>query len=495
MDLILRPKIIAPYNRLLTEWDNYYMAFMESGRGSGKSQGATKAGFTKLVEVPNFVTALIRSENTRLEQGILKLYKMRADELNTKGNNVFDERFEVLDTKIKDRRSGIDVVFNYGLKSSQSTDLESKKGKAKGLEKINLAIIEEVQDVKDYEVIKTLIDTCVREKDFKIWMLFNPPKDRLHWLYSQFYDLVQSEEHDKYDRLVPKSKEGVLYLHSDYTQNPHLNEATVKLYSSYKESDKIDDYYHDILGLVPKDSGEQAIIKCQDRTNDSYRNPDTGLDWSTNSSFIKDELAKGAEMFVAIDDGAETVHPAAVLGFHCPSSMREIVLKEFTDYTSSLSLAYAIDEFIKHHKLMSICNEKYEVVADPALSWTANKNIYKDILGKVNMLDWMRNHPNKNISSIWANRLIKRTDNLAIITRAKCADGLPKLIIIKGSEGKQGKYDFGCPALYKGIFGGYFRWALNKAGLVERGTLDQIKYETDVCDSLTYYLLNKYPPV
>ena len=481
MKLILKPNIIEPYNQLLTKWDDYYIGFLGSGRGSGKSQGAVKAGITKLIEVPDFKISLIRSEHTRLEQGIFELFKMRANEIDEKADNAFSQEFEVLDRKIKNLRTGIDAVFNYGLKSSHA-DLESKKGKAKGLEKINLGIIEEAQDIKEFEIIKTLIDTCVREKDFKLWLNFNPPKDRLHWLYKYFYDLETSEEHDKYDKLVPKNKSGTLYLWSDYTKNPHLNEETKKLYLSYKDSDNPDDYYHDVLGLVPKDSGEQAIVKAQSRTPDTWRNPDDGKEWTVNSSFIKYQLSRKAELIIAIDDGAETVHPAAALGFHCPEAVRDIWLKEFSGYTTSQSLAFAIDDFIRHHRLMSICNDKYEVVADPALGWSGSRTIYKDKLGKLNTLEWMRNHPNKVISGFWSNRLIVRTDNLPIITRARCADGLPKMIIVKGNENDKDKYSWGCPNLYKGIFAGHYRWALNKAGLVEKGKLDQIEFLTDICD-------------
>jgi hypothetical protein len=218
-------------------------------------------------------------------------------------------------------------------------------------------------------------------------------------------------------------------------------------------------------------------------------------DWTIESSFIKEELAKSAELFIAIDDGAETVHPAAVLGFHCKHSIRDIVIKEFTGHTASRTLAQDIYDFVQYHKLLNISQNEYDVIADPALGWTANLNIYKDILGKVDVLTWMQKHVNPNVSRVWSNRLIKRTDNLSIITRSRCVDGLPKLIIVKGSEGRLGKYDFGCPDLYKGIFGGYYRWDLNKAGLVEKGKLEQLKYVTDVCDALTYYYLKKYIPV
>lgn len=478
-----------PCWRPLLEQHDYKIALLYGGRGKGATQAASKAIVCMLMRNPQMRIVVIKHEHTTVKESILQQIKARALEIDAKSGGDFSTIFEIQENSIKCRATGEHVVFTKGVRASTADN----KDNFKGLEDIDLAVVEEAQQVKSNREINTLLDTGIRFQNFKLWMLFNPPEDAAHWLIEDYFDLVNSDV-DKYWQPIAKDKEGVLYLHNVFYNNPYLNEAAKKQYQDYQDSNPRW-YYNQILGLVPKDIGDRAIVRAEERTNDSWRNPDDNKPWTIRSGFIKHQLTRRPKLIIGIDDGADTVHPGAVLGFHCPEPIRDIWVKEFSGYTSSLSLAMAIDDFINYHKLMNIVDNDYQVIADPSLGFTANKQIYINILGKLDTLDWMRNHKNKLISNIWTNRLIKRTDNLGLITRARCADGLPKMIVIKGEGELLGKYDFGCPDLWKGIFAGRYRWELNKAGLVEKGKLEQVKYITDNCDAVTYVYLHQYPPI
>lgn len=480
---VLKPNIIPPYDRLLKEWDNYFMAFLDSGRGSGKSQAATKGAISKLLQNSRFKTALIRSENTRLEQGIFTLFRMRAHEIDAKSDGQFGQFFEILDTKIKNRQTGDDVVFNYGLKSSQSTSLESKKGKVKGLERINLAIIEECQDIKDWEVVKTLIDTCIREKDFKIWFLFNPPKERDHWLYRQFYELIPSE-FEGYDKLKPKEQDRVLYLHSDYSQNPHLNEETIKRYQGYKLSPNPDDYYHDILGLVPAQSKGRAIVK---RTHKSSWRDDNDNVYTYKHPFINRSLDSEGFWWAAFDGGEHTNRKACVLGYHVKNYDRDICIKEFVNLSDTHDLrevAMQVKEWLQANQIFA----DLKLFGDPAIQNDGVAHLIEIALGsKLNTMQHFKDSTNPMLREIYQLRKKKRLARIGTDMFELRSDNKPAIIVIKDQ----------CPKLYAGLFEGTYRYELDSRGEpsddIEQFKQGGYKHLTDICDALTYYLLATRP--
>lgn len=479
----IQPNIIKPYNQLLKNWNDYMMAFLSSGRGSGKSQAATKAGICKLMENPVFKIALIRSESTRLEQGIFTLFRMRAQEIDSKSAGIFSKHFEILDTKIKNRMSSDDVVFNYGLKSSQSTSLESKKGKVKGLERINLAIIEECQDIKDWEVIKTLIDTCIREKDFKIWFLFNPPKERDHWLYRFFYDLIPSD-YEGYDELKPKEQDRVLFLFSDYTQNPHLNEETKKRYASYKTSANSDDYYHDILGLVPAASNSNAIVKRYHKA--SWRD-ENDKPYHFNHPFVNRSLDMEGYWFASFDGGEHTNRKACILGYHVNSLNRDICIKEFVNLADTHDLkevAMQVKEWLEVNQIIG----DLQLFGDPVIFNDGVAHLIESVFDKkLNTMQSFKSSTNPMLREIYQNRKKKRLGRLGTDMYEIRSDNKPAFIILKDQ----------CPKLYSGLFEGIYRYELNNNGEptddIEQLKTGEYKHLTDICDAYTYYLLATRP--
>lgn len=481
--LTLEPNIIAPYDKLLREWENYTIAFMGSGRGAGKSQAASKGGIVKVLQNSSFRIALIRSENTRLEQGIFTLVRMRAHEIDSKAAGLFSKHFEILDTKIKNRSTGEDVVFNYGLRSANSTSLESKKGKVKGLEKINLAIIEECQDIKDWEVIKTLIDTCIREKDFKIWFLFNPPKERDHWLYKEFYELVPGE-FEGYDQLKPKEQERVLYLWSDYTQNPHLNEETVNRYAGYKHSANPDDYYHDILGLVPAASRSNAIVK---RTHKSSWRDDNDNSYTLNHPFVKRMLDMEGFWWAAFDGGEHTNRKACVLGYHVKNLDRDICIKEFANLSDTHDLrevAMQAKEWLQLNQIFA----DVKLFGDPAIHNDGVCHLIESVFDKkLNTMQHFKSSTNPILREIYQNRKKKRLARIGTDMFELRSDNKPAIIVLKDN----------CKKLYAGLFEGIYRYELGNDGEpsddIEQFTTGEYKHLTDICDALTYYLLAVRP--
>lgn len=476
--------IVPPYEQLLTKWNDYYMAFLGSGRATGKSESATRAGVGKHLSNDKFTIALLRSESTRLEQGIFKLFRIKAEEINDKTEGLYSKLYEVLDTKIKNKRLGNDVIFNYGLKSSQSTSLESKKGKVKGLEKINLAIIEEAQDIKDFEIIKTLIDTCIREKDFKIWFLFNPPKERDHWLYQYFYDL-EASDYEGYDYLKPKEQPNVLFLSSDYTQNPHLNAQTIERFNSYKNSPNPDDYYHDILGLVPRDAGGRRIVKRFH--NSSYKDENNNI-YHLKHPFINRMFDLEGYLFASFDGGEHTNRKACVLGYHVERYRRDIILKEFynlADTDDLREVALQVREYIESQGWLY----NLKLYGDPTIFTDGVHHLIENIFDKKlnTMQHFKDSQSNAMLREIYQNRKKKRLARLNTEMYDIRSDNKPAIILLKDT----------CNKLYKGFIEGMYRYDINSNNepidSIEQFKDGEYKHLTDICDAYTYYLLAERP--
>jgi phage terminase large subunit len=227
-------------------WD---LAILIGGRGSGKSFNAGQ--YVTLRHFHNYKTKtlLLRDVSKSIKQSILENIKNKFEEINTQSSGFYSNIFQIQENGIKfiTKESSEDVVITKGFRKSrveQSADL-------KGYEDIDIAILEEAEDLRDEERANQLFDT-LRKEGHKVIIILNTP-DVEHWIIKRYFDLEPSK-YDEHYNIIPKKIEGVLQIFSTFEDNHHLPLKTKKKYRSYgdpKSPNYNPEYYaSQILGLA-----------------------------------------------------------------------------------------------------------------------------------------------------------------------------------------------------------------------------------------------------
>lgn len=228
----------------LGDWDE---AILIGGRGSGKTWNAGNFCALETFKNPNYRTLVLRDVSSSINQSILQNIKSRFQFVMAKLEGSFDSVFEIQENQIKNLLTGDVNVFTKGFRQSrveQQADL-------KGFEDMDLAIIEEAEDLRDEDRVNTLLDT-LRKTGHKVIIILNTP-DLEHWIVKKYFDYENSEFPELY-KLKPKKINRVLQVVTSYKDNHHLPKQTVAKYDSYNDPDSYNynpRYYGaKILGLA-----------------------------------------------------------------------------------------------------------------------------------------------------------------------------------------------------------------------------------------------------
>ena len=168
---------------------------------------------------------ILRDEKELIRESILNEILMRYDTANE--SNGLTPYFDRLDTGIKDKRTGEMLVFTKGFRAS-NTD---KRANLKSISNVDIAVIEEAEDIRDEEKFNTFQDSLRNDGAVTIVVLNTP--DVNHWIVKRYFTTEPVEDEDGYFRLVPKQIPGLMVIQSNYTDNPYLPEAVVQRYRSY----------------------------------------------------------------------------------------------------------------------------------------------------------------------------------------------------------------------------------------------------------------------
>jgi phage terminase large subunit len=172
----------------------------------------------------------------------------------------------------------------------QTTDL-------KGLSDIDIAILEEVEDIRDSSRVDTLVDT-LRKEHVKIIFILNTP-DVGHWIIKRYFDLIPAQT-DGFFELLPKKINGVLQIFSTYKDNPHLPINIVKRYETYGDptSHTFNPHHYNssILGLARAFREGLVFPKWNIISDEEYAqleyNKAYGLDFGSNDPTTLVEVQK-----------------------------------------------------------------------------------------------------------------------------------------------------------------------------------------------------------
>lgn len=207
---------------------------------------------------------VLRDEKERIRESILGEILQRFDTANATG--ALSAKYDRLDTGLKSRESGEMVVFTQGFRASTV----KKKANMKGVTNVDLAIVEEAEDIIDQDKFNTFADS-IRKEGAVIILLLNTP-DIQHWIVKRYFNLELVE--DGYWRLIPKRLPGVVIIQTNFEDNPFLAPHIVARYRSYGQvnSPLYNPHYYKtaILGLASSGRKGQVHRKVKPITLAEY---------------------------------------------------------------------------------------------------------------------------------------------------------------------------------------------------------------------------------
>lgn len=200
--------------------------------------GAIRGG-RKTYEISKFVAksaaidkkrfVILRDEKELIRESILNDILARYDAANEYGH--LDIACERLDTGIKDRKTGEMLVFTKGFRASNT----QKKANLKGASNIDVAVIEEAEDIRDVDKFNTFADS-IRKQGSVIIIVLNTP-DINHWVIKRYFNLSPAKENGKiidgYFEITPKEIPGFLCIKASYEDNPYLPAHIISNYKAY----------------------------------------------------------------------------------------------------------------------------------------------------------------------------------------------------------------------------------------------------------------------
>lgn len=236
-------ELLPPYKVLSDCPPDTRIIILIGGRGSGKTRGAS-AFTTFSATIRKKRCGVLRDEKASIEESILAEILSRFDEADDQ--RVLSRFYKRMKNGIQSRSTKKMMVFTKGFKASKTTNTANMKSIAD----IDIALIEEMEDIRDPQKFDTFADG-VRKEGALIVMILNTP-DIDHWIVKRYFTTEFVE--DGYFKLVPKKLPGIIQVFTTYKDNPYLPDSIRLDYESYNnpESEKYNPHHYKtaILGLA-----------------------------------------------------------------------------------------------------------------------------------------------------------------------------------------------------------------------------------------------------
>jgi phage terminase large subunit len=192
------------------------------GRGGMKTYEVSKfIAFKSTIQKKRCV--VLRDEKELIRESILNEVLLRYDTANA--NGALSESYDRLDTGIKDKETNEMLVFTKGFRASAS----DKKANLKSISNIDIAVVEEAEDIRDQDRFNTFADS-IRKKGSLIIIILNTP-DINHWILKRYFKMVQVE--DGFYDIIPKEIPGFMCIKSSFEDNQFLPDHIVANYRGY----------------------------------------------------------------------------------------------------------------------------------------------------------------------------------------------------------------------------------------------------------------------
>ena len=117
MEFELIPTPLPQFEQLYNLPPDTWLCINMGPRGSGKSYEGSKFGVLNVITAKKRV-AILRDEASTITQSILHEMKLRYNEINEKLRGRLDLHFEFQTNVLKDRKTGLDLIFTKGFSTS-----------------------------------------------------------------------------------------------------------------------------------------------------------------------------------------------------------------------------------------------------------------------------------------------------------------------------------------------------------------------------------------
>jgi len=240
------------------------------GRGGMKTYEVSKfIAYSSTIKKKRCV--VLRDEKELIRESILNEVLLRFDTANEQG--LLSSIYDRLDTGIKDKKTNEMMVFTKGFRAS-ATD---KRANLKSISNIDIAVIEEAEDIRDVDRFNTFSDS-IRKEGALIIIILNTP-DINHWIIKRFFTCTQAVDDqgntlDGFFDIVPKKIDGFLCIQTSFEDNKYLPKSTVDKYRGY--GDPISHlynpfyYYTAIKGYASTGRKGQVLTKVKPITLAEY---------------------------------------------------------------------------------------------------------------------------------------------------------------------------------------------------------------------------------
>lgn len=196
------------------------------GRGGKKTYEASKfIAFSSTIKKKR--CAILRDEKELIRESILNEVLLRYDTANE--NGALNPYYQRLDTGIKDRATSEMLVFTKGFRASQS----DKRANLKSISNVDIAVIEEAEDIRDVDKFNTFADS-IRNEGSLIIIILNTP-DINHWVIKRYFNLERVA--DGFYDIKPKELPGFVCIKTSFEDNPFLPKHIVDNYNAYGDPD------------------------------------------------------------------------------------------------------------------------------------------------------------------------------------------------------------------------------------------------------------------
>lgn len=240
------------------------------GRGGRKTYEVSKF-IAYSCSVKKKRAVILRDEKALIKETILNEIWTRYETANKTGR--LDAECVKNETELKDRKTGKTLLYTKGFRA---TTLE-KTANMKGPSDIDIAVIEEGEDIRSKEMFDTFVDGLRKDGCIVVVMLNTPSLQ--HFIVKRLFNaapvLDDNGEATGYFTLTPKEIPGFVCVQTSYKDNPFLPAHIIERYEGYGDPKHhlydLHHYYTAILGYASTGRKGQIFTKFKPISLEKYK--------------------------------------------------------------------------------------------------------------------------------------------------------------------------------------------------------------------------------
>lgn len=226
--------VLDPFMDLWDLPEGTHTIVLMSGRGTGKTHVVSELT-ANVVAAMRKRCVVLRDEKSKIKDTILNEILMRFDELPYDTSGILRQETGLKEAK----KDGKTLVFTMGFKASSN----AKTANMKGPSDIDIAIVEEAEDIRDVDKFNSFTDGLRKEGCLVIIILNTPDKN--HWILKRYFDVTEAapipenvpiakhKDFEGYFICTPKPLPGVVCIQSNFRSNFKLPQQKIKDYMEY----------------------------------------------------------------------------------------------------------------------------------------------------------------------------------------------------------------------------------------------------------------------